>query len=341
MCSGRFCGCHRVEAAGRAGAVLAVQVPLGAPQPGGVQADPIRQRLHPPGPASVAAFHSDRDVHWAPDRMTPDRPRPDDAGSDARPHQLHAVGVAPGDHRAHDPGEQHLARRRSTLRSRPARPAAPCRADPTGRARRSGSRTPRPTAARPSRPFASSFRAQCTVAVLWPSECSPRAHRLEPGLTLAPQMPLLDRVERAGTQVLGLLRGQVFAHPRLAQRDANDCAASTVNPCACSTAANAARRALRSLGVRRGIWRAISHAGSDFTARLRARNSPSTALYTLVPVKNRVRISRHCAASGAAATTARGSARLSDAYAPRPLKLPGCSRPAAGDGFRRSRGCTN
>ena len=45
-------------------------------------------------------------------------------------------------------------------------------------------------------------------------------------------------------------------------------------------------------GVVRGSRRAVCHAGSAFTVRLRARNSPSTALYTRVPVKNRVRISR-------------------------------------------------
>src|ERR1700724_61468 len=48
-------------------------------------------------------------------------------------------------------------------------------------------------------------------------------------------------------------------------------------------------------GVVRGSRRAVCHAGSAFTVRLRARNSPSTALYTRVPVKNRVRISRHWA----------------------------------------------
>jgi hypothetical protein len=55
---------------------------------------------------------------------------------------------------------------------------------------------------------------------------------------------------------------------------------------------------LRSAAVVRGICRAVSHAESDFTARLRVMNSRSTALYTLVPVKNRVRMSRHCAGFG-------------------------------------------
>jgi len=50
--------------------------------------------------------------------------------------------------------------------------------------------------------------------------------------------------------------------------------------------------------VRRGSPRAACHAGSDFTARPRAMNSPSTALYTRTPVKYRVAISRLCAGLG-------------------------------------------
>jgi hypothetical protein len=71
-----------------------------------------------------------------------------------------------------------------------------------------------------------------------------------------------------------------------------------VKPWAAATVSNAAWRAARSRLVRRGNCRATSHAGSAFTTRLRPMNSPSTALYTRTPVKNRVPISRHCAASG-------------------------------------------
>src|ERR1700682_5795572 len=58
----RLVGAIAVEAVGRAGAVLTVEVPLGAPQPSGIQADRIGQRLHPPGPGPVSALHSDRDA---------------------------------------------------------------------------------------------------------------------------------------------------------------------------------------------------------------------------------------------------------------------------------------
>lgn len=87
-----------------------------------------------------------------------------------------------------------------------------------------------------------------------------------------------------------------------------------MKPCAPSTARNAATLVARSFGVRCGTCAAV-HTGSDFTARLRSLNSPSTALYTRVPVKNRVRMSRRWAGLGARAMTTRGSARLLGACA--------------------------
>src|SRR5258705_682811 len=56
-----FVGAVRTKTAGRTGAVLAVQMPLRAPQPGGVQAEAISQRLNPPSPLPVAALDSDSD----------------------------------------------------------------------------------------------------------------------------------------------------------------------------------------------------------------------------------------------------------------------------------------
>jgi hypothetical protein len=53
-------GAVRAEAAGRTGAVLAVQMPLRTP-PGGVHAGAISQLLHPPSPRPVAALESDSD----------------------------------------------------------------------------------------------------------------------------------------------------------------------------------------------------------------------------------------------------------------------------------------
>ena len=64
----------RAKAAGRAGAVLPVQVPLDAPQPGGVQSDPISQRLNPPRPGSVASF-DDTAISLGP-RSNDTRPSP-------------------------------------------------------------------------------------------------------------------------------------------------------------------------------------------------------------------------------------------------------------------------
>jgi hypothetical protein len=53
-------------------------------------------------------------------------------------------------------------------------------------------------------------------------------------------MPLPDRIKCPRTQILGFLGRQVFPHPGLAHDDANDCAASAVNPWAAATAANVA-----------------------------------------------------------------------------------------------------
>jgi hypothetical protein len=89
---------------------------------------------------------------------------------------------------------------------------------------------------------------------------------------------LVDRVECPRTQILSFLSGQVLADQEVRSDDAYDCVASTLKWCARSTAPNAARRRLRSAAVLLGRSRAISHAGSDFSARLRARNSLSTAL---------------------------------------------------------------
>ena len=51
-----------------------------------------------------------------------------------------------------------------------------------------------------------------------PTNATPGRYRLEPRLAVAPEVPALDRVERAGPQILGLLGGQMFAHPRSTQR---------------------------------------------------------------------------------------------------------------------------
>jgi hypothetical protein len=57
-----FVGAVVVEAARRAAAVLAVQMPLHPTQTCGVQADPIGQRLNPSRPGSVASFDGYRDL---------------------------------------------------------------------------------------------------------------------------------------------------------------------------------------------------------------------------------------------------------------------------------------
>src|SRR5271166_4597372 len=104
-----------MKAARRPRTMLTVQVSLSPAQSHGVQSDPISQRLNPSHPSSVASLDTYRDLAGTQierhppvaDRMPPGRMPIHD--------HLHAVGVAPIDHAAHDPGGQHLSSRNQRL----------------------------------------------------------------------------------------------------------------------------------------------------------------------------------------------------------------------------------
>jgi hypothetical protein len=162
----------------------------------------------------------------------------------------------------------------------------------------------------------------------------PTRYRLEPRLAFTSHMPLTAsnaRTPRFWVSWAGSCsRTHAVRNP-----DANDCAASLVNLCVSSTARNAAPGALRSAVVRPGNSRAACHAGSPFTTRLRPMNTPSTALYTRVPVKNRVRISRHCAGFGRSGHDRTWVGAPLGRLRARGLRSTVCSGPPAGVGSMR------
>ena len=69
-----------------------------------------------------------------------------------------------------------------------------------------------------NRPSASIFGRSAPLPSFDRQRVQPARGRFEPRLAFTPEVPLLHRVERARTQILGFLRGQVFAYPGLAQR---------------------------------------------------------------------------------------------------------------------------
>ena len=108
-------GAIGLEAARRSDAVLPVEVPLLAAQPVGVKLDPIGQRLNPPCPGSVHAFHGDGDGARA---QIERHPIITDGVTLRRVpihHHLHPVGVAPVDHPPHNPRVKYLGGRNQRL----------------------------------------------------------------------------------------------------------------------------------------------------------------------------------------------------------------------------------
>ena len=173
----------------------------------------------PPSPTS-SHRHAARPPRSAmvPGRTTPSRRRPDAAGSDA-----HRTPVACGRCRAPSitvrtirvdntlPAAINASiSANSTCCSLPRRPDTAAAAI--------GTTNPAPHCNPTSRPSGIGLGSQRTMAVLGRQRMQTPFGRLEPRLTLTPQMPLVDRIKCSDTEVLGFLGGQMITHPGFAQR---------------------------------------------------------------------------------------------------------------------------
>ena len=150
-----------------------------------------------------------------------------------------------------------------------------------------------------SRPAASILGRGAPLPSLADNECRPLTCVLEPRLASAAHMRLTDRIEGAPAQVLGLFGRQMFARPPPRREEAYDCAASALNPCACSTARNvAARDSPPSVVVPPRQFHAQPAAPIGLH---RAATPDELAQHRVIhrtPVKNRIRIRRHCPGLG-------------------------------------------